>query len=202
MGIPHHSAIITGFASAVILHQTKLGLQLKRVTRALQPDHSVQQLCEGAMCLWLQPKTKEIQRWLLVGVPSIGNMILWLPLLLTCCRNLLLLLQPCRNLAASSTRSGDALVQSGGAAVVVDAARNLPAATARSAALGTLLVLSMDATHRQAISAAGEVPSFWLSSNTTLCSSCNGNSLNEQVAQLRPFFMLAHADHHMGSFSW
>jgi hypothetical protein len=40
--------------------------------------------------------------------------------------------------------------------VVVDAARSLPAATARSAALGTLLVLSMDTTHRQAISAAGD----------------------------------------------
>ncbi|WIA15215.1 hypothetical protein OEZ85_001893 [Tetradesmus obliquus] len=64
-------------------------------------------------------------------------------------------LEGLRNLAASSTRTGDALVQAGGAAVVVDAARSLPAAAARSAALGTLLVLSMDATHRQAITAAG-----------------------------------------------
>jgi hypothetical protein len=45
--------------------------------------------------------------------------------------------------------------------VVVDAARSLPAAAARSAALGTLLVLSMDATHRQAITAAGELRQIW-----------------------------------------
>jgi hypothetical protein len=61
----------------------------------------------------------------------------------------------CRNLVASSTPSGDALLQASGAAVVVDAARSLPAAAARIAALGTLLVLSMDAAHRQAITAAG-----------------------------------------------
>jgi hypothetical protein len=48
------------------------------------------------------------------------------------------------------------LVQVGGAAVLVDAARSLPSATARSAALGALLVLSMDDNHRRAMAGAGE----------------------------------------------
>eukprot|EP00775_Hariotina_reticulata_P001280 gene1280-1621_t len=50
---------------------------------------------------------------------------------------------------------GNTKLDVGGAAVLVDAARSLPSATARSAALGALLVLSMDDNHRRAMAGAG-----------------------------------------------
>jgi hypothetical protein len=77
--------------------------------------------------------------------------------------------------------------------VVVDAARSLPAATARSAALGTLLVLSMDATHRQAISAAGEgvVMLLSISVHEVHAPALVVAHLRQGV---RPFCMLVHAN--------
>ncbi|KAF8060589.1 Cisd1 [Scenedesmus sp. PABB004] len=61
-----------------------------------------------------------------------------------------------RNIAAGSPRAGDALLAAGGAGVLVDAARSLPSAPARCAALAALLVLSAATDgHRRAIAAAG-----------------------------------------------